>query len=359
MPAEPPVQSPAPLDEAYQLLAGGDGWQPIAGGTDLMVQITGEIGPPPARLLDIWRLDELRGIGLDGDQLVLGALTTYTDIRRSNLCEAPAGAGRSCRHYRRRADPEPRHDRRQHRQRLPCRRYAASPAAHRRGNRARQQAGERTVAATPSGRRTGRPRRRDDELVLRVGSRCLGPSGPVQESRHAPGTGDLEGRDGRLMARDAGVWRDVRVALGSVAATPIRATETERVLEGAAPRSETADHAAATLAAEIKPIDDVDPPPITAASSPPACCIACCARRAAGRHEPVLAQPVKRGRRYLPELWRVRGVRRALLRDLRHIPEPASPARRSESWPRSCSPTSWARPALASSSIRSDSAFSP
>ena len=56
---------------------------------------------------------------------------------------------------------------------------------------------------------------------------------------------------------DAGVWRDVRVALGSVAERPIRARETERALEGAAPRRETADHAAATVAAEIHPIDDV------------------------------------------------------------------------------------------------------
>ena len=56
---------------------------------------------------------------------------------------------------------------------------------------------------------------------------------------------------------DAGVWRDVRVALGSVAATPIRVPRTERVLEGAAPRNTTADHAAATIAQEITPIDDV------------------------------------------------------------------------------------------------------
>ena len=56
---------------------------------------------------------------------------------------------------------------------------------------------------------------------------------------------------------DGGVWRDVRVALGSVAPTPIRAKQTERVLEGAAPRQTTADHAAATLAKEIHPIDDV------------------------------------------------------------------------------------------------------
>jgi CO/xanthine dehydrogenase FAD-binding subunit len=42
-----------------------------------------------------------------------------------------------------------------------------------------------------------------------------------------------------------------------VAPTPIRAHQTEAVLEGAAPRRSTADHAAATLVDEIKPIDDV------------------------------------------------------------------------------------------------------
>ena len=55
------------------------------GGTDLMVQITGELGEPPERVLDIWHLDELRGIRVEGDALVLGALTTYTEIRRSPL----------------------------------------------------------------------------------------------------------------------------------------------------------------------------------------------------------------------------------------------------------------------------------
>ena len=35
---------------------------PVAGGTDLMVALTGELGEPPERVLDLWRLDELRGI---------------------------------------------------------------------------------------------------------------------------------------------------------------------------------------------------------------------------------------------------------------------------------------------------------
>ena len=85
MPPEPPVTSPGSLAEAYALLGDGD-WTPIAGGTDLMVRITGEIGPPPKRLLDIWHLDDLRGIELQPDgSLGIGALSTWTDLRRSPL----------------------------------------------------------------------------------------------------------------------------------------------------------------------------------------------------------------------------------------------------------------------------------
>ncbi|MEX1277798.1 MAG: FAD binding domain-containing protein, partial [Chloroflexota bacterium] len=86
MPVEPPVESPRSLADAYRLLTdGGAAWQPVAGGTDLLVQIAGELAPPPDRVLDIWGLDELRGINLDGDELVIGALTTYTELRQSAL----------------------------------------------------------------------------------------------------------------------------------------------------------------------------------------------------------------------------------------------------------------------------------
>ena len=55
----------------------------------------------------------------------------------------------------------------------------------------------------------------------------------------------------------AAPWTDVRLALGSVAATPIRATATEAAPRGPPPTPETADRAAETLAAELNPIDDV------------------------------------------------------------------------------------------------------
>jgi xanthine dehydrogenase small subunit len=58
-------------------------------------------------------------------------------------------------------------------------------------------------------------------------------------------------------ASGATVWRDVRVALGSVAATPVRAAATEAALEGRSPTPEVADRAAEVLAGELAPIDDV------------------------------------------------------------------------------------------------------
>ena len=85
MPVEPPIVTPRSLDDAYAVLAEAP-HRPIAGGTDVMVQLTGELGPVPDRMVDLWRLDELRGIGLDGDRLVLGALTTFSEIRHSPLC---------------------------------------------------------------------------------------------------------------------------------------------------------------------------------------------------------------------------------------------------------------------------------
>ena len=100
---EPPSESPTRLEAAYALLAElRRAWRPLAGGTDLMVQITGEIGEPPERVLDIWALDELRGIAVEADALVIGALTTYTS------CAARRSSPSSCPRSRRRRRPSER-----------------------------------------------------------------------------------------------------------------------------------------------------------------------------------------------------------------------------------------------------------
>src|SRR5204862_7074743 len=40
----------------------------------------------PERVVDLGHLDDLRGISLETDAVVLGALTTYTEIRQSPIC---------------------------------------------------------------------------------------------------------------------------------------------------------------------------------------------------------------------------------------------------------------------------------
>ena len=260
MPIEPPVASPGSLADAYGALAEAPA-RPIAGGTDLMVALTGELGEPPDRVLDLWRLDELRGIALDGDAVTLGALTTYTEIRRSALClehlpalvEAAATIGAAQIQNRGTlggniANASPAGDT------LPV--LLALDASIVCGS----SRGERTVPADAFWTGYRRTALAADELLVRVRF----PLAAGRESRFRKvGTRRAQSISKVVLAlsyREAGAatpWRDVRVALGSVAPTPIRARETEVALEGRPPTPETADRAAEMLARELNPIDDV------------------------------------------------------------------------------------------------------
>ena len=261
MPVEPPVESPRTLGEAYALLV-AESYRPVAGGTDLLVQITGELGEPPERVLDIWHLDELRGIRMESNALVLGALTTYAEMRRSPLiaeflpafAEAAATIGAA---------------QIQNRGTIGGNVMNASPA----GDMlplllacdaqlvAGTDKGERWIPARefwPAYRRTAIAA---NELLLRIRV-------PLVSERHVRyrkvGTRRAQAISKVVMALawqadDApdATWRNVHLAIGSVAAVPMRAPDTEAVLEGAAPAEATADLAASTLAGEISPIDDV------------------------------------------------------------------------------------------------------
>ena len=57
--------------------------------------------------------------------------------------------------------------------------------------------------------------------------------------------------------RGRGPWRDVRIALGSVAPTPIRVAAAEAVLEGRPRTPDTVEAAVEALGNAIQPIDDV------------------------------------------------------------------------------------------------------
>jgi CO/xanthine dehydrogenase FAD-binding subunit len=259
MPHEPPVVSPRTLDEAYQVLTVLP-HRPVAGGTDLLVQINGEIGEPPERVMDLWGLDALRGIHVDGDALVIGALTTYTQIRRSHevaeflpvLADAAATIGAA---------------QIQNRGTLGGNAANASPAGDTLPILLAADAelilgsvrGERAVPAAefwPSYRTTALAA---DELILRI---RFPLAGQRQVRFRKVGTRRAQAISKVVMALAwhpgaDGTWRDVRVALGSVAATPVRLPRSEAALEGAGPSVETADRTADTLRNEIQPIDDV------------------------------------------------------------------------------------------------------
>ena len=61
---------------------------------------------------------------------------------------------------------------------------------------------------------------------------------------------------GTVLAQDNGLIQEVRIALGAVAPTPMRAKKAEDVLKGEKVRAETVMKAAETASAESEPIDD-------------------------------------------------------------------------------------------------------
>jgi len=261
VPIEPPVVSPSTLADAYAAMAQVPVARPMAGGTDLLVALTGELGDPPDRTVDLWRLDELRGIATDGVALTIGALTTYTELRRSALCRehlpalvaaaATIGAVQI-----------------QNRGTLGGNIANASPAGDTLPVLLAMDAtfvlgslrGERTVAARDFWRAYRQTALAPDELLLRVRVPLAGGREVRYRkvgTRRAQAISKVVISLAWLEAPGVPGWSDVRVALGSVAATPMRATATEAAMEGRWPIPETADLAAETLAAEIHPIDDV------------------------------------------------------------------------------------------------------
>ena len=260
---EPPSESPTRLEAAYALLAdtSAPAWRPLAGGTDLMVQMTGEIGEPPGRVLDIWALDELRGISVEADALVIGALTTYTELRRSPVVaefvpaleEAAATIGAAQIQNRGTiggnvANASPAGDT------LPV--LLVLDAEIVLGS----AAGERSVPADEFWTAYRTTALRPDELVVRIRI-PLATDRAVRfrkiGTRRAQAISKVVIALAWRATSDDDPWTDVRLALGSVAATTIRAPGAEAVLEGARPTRVTADAAAAALMAELHPIDDV------------------------------------------------------------------------------------------------------
>ena len=254
----PAFVRPTTLAEAYALLASGP-WRPIAGGTDVMVQLADDASAADTGLLDLTGIEELRGIRVDGDRLVIGATATYTDLRRSPLVAAhlPAlvqlsevfGATQL-----------------QNMATLGGNVVNASPAGDSLPLMLAAEAvmvvggpgGERAIPAASffTGYRT--TALEPGELLLRI-------EFPLDARRHLRYR-KIGTRRALALAKVAlavtwrqdpgsAAWRDVRVAVGTITDVPIRAPSAEAALEGAVPGADVADRAAAAVLLDIHPRD--------------------------------------------------------------------------------------------------------
>ena len=229
------------------MLAGDPALTPIAGCTDIYVGLHfGAV--KEQRFIDLWNLDELRGIAIDGGRLRIGALTTYSEIVGSKLVarRLPMLVA---------ASREVGGAQIQNRGTLGGNIANASPAGDTLPVLAaagadvilRSARGQRAVpfASFYTGYRASV--RRPDELIVAV-------EFPVVDGRQwwrKVGTRRAQAISKIMIAGVRG--NDVRIALGSVGPTVLLAKDAAVVLR----RGGTIADAQAALAKEISPIDDV------------------------------------------------------------------------------------------------------
>ncbi len=238
---------PSSLKEALGLLRDEPRLMPIAGCTDVYVELNaGTL--PGRRFINLWNLDELRGIRVRGAVLSIGALSTFTEIMKSPLvarripilAAASREVGGMQIHNRGTlggniANGSPAGDT------LPVLAVADAAVV------LRSAGGERRVAFNDFYTGYRRSVRRPDELIVRVEI-------PAIEGRQwfrKVGTRSAQAISKVMMAAVRSARP--RIALGSVAATVIRVRKTEEILAAGG----SLDAASQTLASEIAPIDDI------------------------------------------------------------------------------------------------------
>jgi CO/xanthine dehydrogenase FAD-binding subunit len=248
------------LSEALALLAREPGtWQPFAGGTDLMVLLeAGKLAHE--RFLSLSKLAELRGIVVTADAVTMGALTTYTQVQNHPILQAEFPL-LCC------AARETGSIATQNRGTLGGNIVNASPAADSPPALLVYDAEVELVSARGArwlpyhGFHTGYKKMllAPDELLRLI--RLPRRAKPWRQYYRKVGTRKAQAISKVCFAgaaqMEAGMIRDVRIALGSIAPIVLRAVKTEEVLRGAKLAPEIMAAAKETLFREISPIDDI------------------------------------------------------------------------------------------------------
>jgi aerobic carbon-monoxide dehydrogenase medium subunit len=244
---------PATVDEAVALLSEHDGARALAGGQTLL-NVMKQRAASPDVLIDLAGLDELRAITVAGSTLEIGAMATLTSIMRSSevdvsrpiLAETAATV----------ADVQVRN-----RGTLGGNICVNDPANHfppllvalGASMTILGAGGERTVSAEEFFVGVFETAVREGELLTRISVPAAGKGAGDGMS------GVTLGAHGTYVANAAaaivdGTWR---IALGCVAAVPIRASKVEAVLGGANVDAASARAAVEGLGATLDPPSDV------------------------------------------------------------------------------------------------------
>jgi aerobic carbon-monoxide dehydrogenase medium subunit len=84
IPAAFDYQAPATLEDALRLLGESDDAKVLAGGQSLIPVMRLRLAAPEL-VVDIGKIDQLRGVREDGDALVIGAMTPHADVAKDPL----------------------------------------------------------------------------------------------------------------------------------------------------------------------------------------------------------------------------------------------------------------------------------
>ncbi len=254
---------PVSIVEAVQSLQHGDATI-LAGGTDLTPQTTSGAKEFLRTLINIQHIEEMRGISVDDGRYRIGGLTTVTDILESALlaAEVPVLVD-AADHF---ASSQIRN--------------AASLA----GNICNASpAGDmiiplllldaevelagwidgtlsmRSIALIDFFTGPGKTAMQGNELLTSIvfAAPVEGFRAEFLKSGPRPALEISMVSMGVAAVQKEGVLSNVRVAIGAVAPTPIRARATEAVLEGQLLDESLVDEAAAAAGREVSPIDDV------------------------------------------------------------------------------------------------------
>jgi len=259
-----PVTSVRSLQEAYNLLASRPkGLKVLAGGTDLMVQLNARVGLEQiGHVLDIWKLPELRGIRRVGDDLRIGALTTYSELMGSTEvkedCPALAEVSREVGAWAI-----------QNRGTLGGNLCNASPAgdtlpvllAAGAGLRIGGPGGERTVPIEEFFLSYRKTALQPDELLLEISIPRMDASAGQRLVYRKVGTRKAQSISKTLLALRARVdgnrLRSVQVGVGCVGPVPLRCKHVENALMAAPLGPDRKAAIRVALEQDIRPIDDM------------------------------------------------------------------------------------------------------